>query len=769
MTGSNGEGKPGFADAVLRDLGAGVFTMDAAGLITYANPWAERLLGRTAAQMLRCDAHDLLHRSPDGSLVPREQCLLRTPLTDSRDAVEGSEEYFLRGDGALVPIIWSATPLKVPGRPGGLVIVFSDFSLHRDAEERATVHTAALEALTSRLNLLAEVSTVLMSNMDATAAARKLLPLLVPELGHWGAVDLFDAASGILQRAAVRSHTHPGASRQLRGPLPLSAAQFGPELIRGDEPILVQASDTEDGDAPLAATHRILFERLGGRWATVVPIRSRRQYYGILTLARAEDSPPPAEPEMRLLADIGRRLALVLDNSQLYYEQRNVAETMQRQLLAPLPQVDHLRMAARYLPAQRALEIGGDWYDAFLLSDGVMALVIGDVVGHDLQAAVHMAEVRNMLRALAWTHVEPPSMIMQRLDEAVTHTSDAPMATLIFARIEGPEGGPWRLHWVNAGHPPPLLITPDGQTRFLTGGHGPLIGMSETLHLDLAWPDAYEDLPPETTVLFYTDGLVENGNVRSTPAWPDSATTPPCWPGGYAPAPSTISATNSCSASIRTATTPPCSPCASPRPELAPPTTTVLHPHPRIRTAPPPRNAPPPAHSRNRPPSRTPHTTPAKPCTPRTGPTPDTGHLAAHTLVPRWLKSAALHIACYSGPPVRSGGPSASRLPSGTEVRPETERSEEAQPGARFTRELRVVDHLPSHMIGRAGAGGRAGCHPTACAGSPGGETRWVSSCTRSVRSEATVRPWPASAGWRRTLEGSIWYVFPRPSRTCER
>jgi serine phosphatase RsbU (regulator of sigma subunit) len=156
------------------------------------------------------------------------------------------------------------------------------------------------------------------------------------------------------------------------------------------------------------------------------------------------------------------------------------------------------------------MEIGGDWYDAFLLADGVMALVIGDVVGHDLQAAAHMAEVRNMLRALAWTHVEPPSMIMRCLDEAVTHTSDAPMATLIFARVEGPEGGPWRLHWVNAGHPPPLLITRDGGTRFLTGGHGPLIGMSATLHLGLSWPDAHEDLPANATLLFYTDGLVES-------------------------------------------------------------------------------------------------------------------------------------------------------------------------------------------------------------------------------------------------------------------
>ncbi|MFF9815024.1 SpoIIE family protein phosphatase [Streptomyces sp. NPDC014006] len=510
MTGSSDVVDPGFAGAVLRDLGAGVFTMDTVGVITYVNPWAERLLARSAAGMVGRDAHDLLHRRPDGGPVPREECQMRTPLTGSRDAVEGSEEYFLRGDGTTVPIIWSTTPLMVEGVRGGLVVVFSDFSLHRDADDRAAAHMAALEALTGRLNLLSEVSSVLMSSRDATAAARRLLPLLVPGLGQWGAVDLVDARSGSLERVAVRSPARPRRAKQLVGPLQATATNIRPDVAGEPQPLLVKAADVLDDHAPFAATHRSLFERLGGRSATVIPIRSSRENYGMLTVAGAEGSGTPAEAEVRLLADIGRRLALVLDNIRLYDEQRNVAATMQRQLLAPLPQVDHLRMAARYLPAESAMEIGGDWYDAFLLADGVMALVIGDVVGHDLQAAAHMAEVRNMLRALAWTHGEPPSMIMRRLDEAVTHTSDAPMATLIFARVEGPEGGPWRLHWVNAGHPPPLLITRDGDTRFLTGGHGPLIGMSATLHLGLSWPDAHEDLPANATLVFYTDGLVES-------------------------------------------------------------------------------------------------------------------------------------------------------------------------------------------------------------------------------------------------------------------
>ncbi|MGV9347631.1 SpoIIE family protein phosphatase [Streptomyces spiralis] len=505
--------EPDFPLAVLHDLGTGVLTIDPEGRITYANPWAERLLDRPAERMLGEDAHELLHRRLDGSPVPREECLMRIPLEDGRSAQQGSEEFFLRADGTTVPIIWTTTPLLIQGRRAGLVVVFNDFSMYRAAEEQAAAHTAALEALTARLNLLADVSSVLMSTLDASGRMRRLLRVLVPGLGDWASVALCSERSGTLERVAVLSPGHPRRARRLEGSLPLlsSASREAVErLIAADEPVVLTAEELLDPQAPLAATHGKLFERLGGHSAVVVPLCARRNRYGMLTVGRAGDSPAPAKAEIRLLADIGRRVGLVLDNTRLYQEQRNVAETMQRQLLAPLPQVDHLRMAARYLPAQSAMEIGGDWYDAFLLAEGVMALVIGDVVGHDLKAAAHMAEVRNMLRALAWDHQKPPSLIMCRLDEAVTNTSDAPMATLVFARIEGPEGGPWRLNWVNAGHPPPLLVTRDGDTRFLTAGHGPLIGMSATLHLGLSWPDAYEYLPPESTLLLYTDGLVES-------------------------------------------------------------------------------------------------------------------------------------------------------------------------------------------------------------------------------------------------------------------
>ncbi|MGX1501628.1 UNVERIFIED_CONTAM: PAS domain S-box-containing protein [Streptomyces graminofaciens] len=533
----NGADRPlelDFLRAVFESMGAGLYVTDTSGRLTASNPWADRLLGRDATQMLGQDLHDLLHRQADGRTIPRDECRVFSVLTTGTPA-EGSDEFYLRADGTTVPIIWAATPLFRQGKVDGAVIVFHDFSLHRRAVDQQATHLMALEELTERLTIVAEISAVLSSTLDVPKMLHRLVRLLVPELGDWAAVDLrTHPQADDLRRIAVRCEDHLGQkhdhggqnqgrgddgpddrppSDALLGPLPplteTPSASALARVLRGGRPVRLDAEDLAP-QAPLARAHRDLFDRLGGHSAVVVPLSTTRQVFGALTVARRGERPPCTEADLLVLADIGRRAGLVLDNAQLFDQQRQLAETMQRQLLTPLPQVDHLQMAARYQPAESAAEIGGDWYDAFLLADGAMTMVIGDVVGHDLKAAAHMAEVRNMLRALAWDRQEPPSLIMRRLDEAMTNTSDAPMATAVFARIEGEEGGPWQLHWVNAGHPPPLLVTYDGEARYLEAGHGPLLGMDSALHLGLGWPDAREGLPARSTLLLYTDGLVES-------------------------------------------------------------------------------------------------------------------------------------------------------------------------------------------------------------------------------------------------------------------
>jgi serine phosphatase RsbU (regulator of sigma subunit) len=182
---------------------------------------------------------------------------------------------------------------------------------------------------------------------------------------------------------------------------------------------------------------------------------------------------------------------------------------LQRSLLTEPPEPDHLEVAVRYVPAASEAQVGGDWYDAFLLGDGRTALVIGDVTGHDRYAAAAMAQVRNVLRGVAHCRQETPAAVLSALDRALRDLAVDTLATAVLATVEQcpeeAERGVRRLRWSNAGHPPPLLIAPDGVVTVLEREPDLLLG------LDPAAPrtDHVQELPPGATVLFYTDGLVE--------------------------------------------------------------------------------------------------------------------------------------------------------------------------------------------------------------------------------------------------------------------
>lgn len=514
MSDTGWELEAGLLRAVFDSVAAGMLVIDPTGRITASNPYTLQIIDRPEEELLGADLHDLLHRDADGNEVPRQECAALS-VFDTGQQVEGSEEFFLRGDGTLIPVIWVISPLQHEEGMEGAVVVFHSFTKHREAGEQTAAHLAALEELTTRLSMVAEVSVLLISTSNIGEALDKLVQVLVPDLGDWAVVDMLPEGKTEeeMRRVAVHSLGDDGTAQSLKGSLPplrrTSRAALARALYSTRPVLLDMKGQAGEPDEPLAHAHRQLFERLGGGSAVVVPLYTRRDVFGALTVARTGRRTAYTDAEVLVLSDIARRTGLVIESIRLFEEQRDMAETLQRQLLAPLPQVRHLQFTARYQPAQEATEVGGDWYDVFPLADGVTAMVIGDVIGHDLHAAGHMAEVRNMLRALAWDRQGPPSEIMRRLDDAMTHTSDAPMATVIFARIEGPDGGPWALHWVNAGHPPPLLITADGHARYLEEGHGPLIGMSAALNLGLDWPDACEPLPAHSTLLFYTDGLVE--------------------------------------------------------------------------------------------------------------------------------------------------------------------------------------------------------------------------------------------------------------------
>ncbi|MGW9398508.1 SpoIIE family protein phosphatase [Streptomyces sp. NPDC055642] len=225
----------------------------------------------------------------------------------------------------------------------------------------------------------------------------------------------------------------------------------------------------------------------------------------LVTASVSGDRPPLGQSEIDLLRTLLERAHTPLSSALEYQRTRQVALALQRSLLTEPPDVPGLGIAVRYRPSTAAAEVGGDWYDSFVLRDGATVLTIGDVAGHDLPAAVTMSQLRNMLRGLTLDRQEPTGTILRRLDVAVQTLSPEFTATCVLARVERPEPGGFQLHYSVAGHPPPLLVGADGTARFLEEGRSPMLGLVPYP----ACESAVEPLLPGSTLLLYTDGLVE--------------------------------------------------------------------------------------------------------------------------------------------------------------------------------------------------------------------------------------------------------------------
>ncbi|MFJ4280186.1 SpoIIE family protein phosphatase [Streptomyces massasporeus] len=492
----------------LEAIGAGAYVVDEQGCIIAVNTRAEQLLGRSADELTGHDAHDLLHRGPQGQLLPRTQCAMRQAFHAGRTA-QADEDYFACADGTLLRISWLLTPYDVGGRHAGTLVVFHTPDHDRAPEPPPEPAAQPLSEL-HRLALLAETTAQLTSTLDVDEALRRLVALVLPRLADWAVVDLITERDEVWRTVVVHADGETFTHREdLQGPMPPVPEESPMPLSRALRGVAsnLAGPQTYQGppDSGIAVEQRRLFDATGMHSAAIAPIRSTRAVLGALTLGRDENPAPFTPVDLPLIEDIARRAGLALDNARLYQRQRKVAETMQNHLLPQMPGVAGLQMTVRYLPAPDASQVGGDWYDAFPLSDASTALAIGDVVGHDLEAAAGMAQVRNMLRAYAWSQHEPPSRIVERLDEAIQHITDVTMATTIFARIEPADDGHWQLSWTNAGHPPPLLISRDGLAEYLTDGHGILLGTQTGTRR----PDATAQLPPGSTLVLYTDGLIE--------------------------------------------------------------------------------------------------------------------------------------------------------------------------------------------------------------------------------------------------------------------
>ncbi len=205
--------------------------------------------------------------------------------------------------------------------------------------------------------------------------------------------------------------------------------------------------------------------------------------------------------------DIHERKQMEQKLSEAYERDHQVAETLQRSLLPErLPRIDGVELEARYLPASRSAAIGGDWYDAIELDDGRVAVVVGDVVGHGLRAAVVMGQMRTAFRAYAMLE-DSPAETLGRLNRLLMKESGELMATALFLLLDRDTG---ELCYSSAGHPPALVVRRGGEPRYLEGGRSVPLGTSE----GSTFRQEADIVEAGSTLLLYTDGLVER---RDTP------------------------------------------------------------------------------------------------------------------------------------------------------------------------------------------------------------------------------------------------------------
>ena len=513
MTRAGAAGPPGdlLAQAV-EGMERPLFVLDERWHIRYVNPAGAQALDRTVDDLL---GRDLWAEFPEAVGGPFENLYARVRGTGESGGTEAWFEplqKWFRVDAFLTD--------------AGLVVTYDDVTeRHRTEDERAAAVTAREQAAAAaaesaaraeeagrHIMLLGDINLAMTSAADIDQAVDRFAHLVVPLLGDWCLVSVVDPDGR--RRDIGRAHRDPAmaaamhryadlrvASNRASAPVPRLMREIRPVVIQDFTPEMLRSmvgdEDSRRALAPLRPAAVAAF-----------PLVAREELIGALTLVNRPERGPFTAAELRTAEVASRRAGLALDNARLVQATREVAERLQRSLLSPPVQPDPLELAVRYRPATHGVSIGGDWYDGFLQPDGATVLVIGDVMGHDIEAAAAMGQVKTLVRGIAFDRGEEPAGVLRRVDHALVGLAVPTLATALVCRVEQDDGGR-RLRWASAGHPLPLLTLPDGAVHELPAPIGPPLG--------IGWrgprADGQAPLPDGSTLLLFTDGLFERRGV----------------------------------------------------------------------------------------------------------------------------------------------------------------------------------------------------------------------------------------------------------------
>jgi PAS domain S-box-containing protein len=464
------------------------------GQIAEDSPEWRWITGQSLEEYLGHGWLDAIHPE-DRERVEREwrECVHAGKVFDSRYRVRTKTGSYRHYDVRAVPIERDGKIIEWVGAS-------TDVTGQREAEEmrgRLTEQLSAAALRTARLqqatSMLAEALTVLQ------------VVEVITEVGR-SAIGAERSAVALLDRERLQLHTInplglpdvPGAPS---GDMPLDAPSVMTLAITSRRPVLAENPESlrrhfdSDTDVDVFLAHSDERAWVG------LPLLAAGAPLGALRFSFTKPR-QITEEERVFLEALAGQCALALERASLFEREHTTAETLQRSLLPDrLPSVPGIILEARYLPVTRNMEIGGDWYDAFRLPDGRLAVAAGDVMGKGLTAAAGMGRVRNALRALALTDPRPAA-VLAGLDRLFTATELDEQVTTVAYLVVDPVTGEGLAG--NAGHLPPLLLSRDAPPRLDTTEAGTPLG----------WACPRQQyvfrLPPGTTAVLYSDGLVEN-------------------------------------------------------------------------------------------------------------------------------------------------------------------------------------------------------------------------------------------------------------------
>ncbi|MBL1285286.1 SpoIIE family protein phosphatase [Streptomyces sp. For3] len=505
---------PSYADVTALDtlIGrspAGVAVLDTELRYVYVNPALERLNGVTAAAHLGRRVGEVL---PDMNV---RTDVMRQVLADGKPR-EMTTSGQTRVDSVIERRYWRVAlhRFEEDGAVRGLIALAQEVTGTESEREE-------LRRARSYLTLLDQATVSIGTTLDVETTCQELADFVVPEMADVAVVELMPDADG-----PARREPPPGVLRLRRAGV-ASVPELADELSRfggpgtdvdyqedaavtrclaADGPVIENLVGGEglnrnrSGPSPERAA---AYRALGLHSAVVVPLTTRGRPLGALSLVRAGDSPPFTEGlDVVVARTLAGRAAVDVDHAHRYTHEHRVARELQRSLLSE-PRVPNpgIEIASLYLPAGEGALVGGDWFDAIPLRGGRHIKVMGDVMGHGVDAAVAMSNYRSMLRVMA-DDEHPPHRILERLDRAIGQSGLDRAATCLIAVVDRKEG---TCEVASAGHPPPVFIDPGApEARVARVPVGPPLGTGFGGYRTTVLPCA-----PGTVLFMYTDGLVE--------------------------------------------------------------------------------------------------------------------------------------------------------------------------------------------------------------------------------------------------------------------